>query len=454
MKKILFALLAAAVALGSCQDDDGTGNGNEPKPEPGGGEVVETPVSLDDLKANTLVMNGEETPFAKIFVDEYSGYIMVTATTVAEAESFDWLVDNGAEYVQLLAIPSLFNREFDVMTETDSFSLFSTYEAAPIFDGVAPGVTEALESGRARFDFDGTNAEIFLELKLADGRTISARAAGTYAGEAVEENFIECNGDKKPLRASFYAIEDGMGMFYFTPADVEYAEEMFNLATYYVVLSVDESLINGQTVDLSEPSSKYYEIYYVDNMTGNMLYFTSDDTAGATGSFSIKQLDTPSSFAAELSVNFPEGFSEEFPAAVSVALSFEGESKDMYAEPEKANEFTYEGETLPIESVVVDTTSELWTVWLSTQSGVDTVEAMESADAVKITAPEEAFSGEGVGFSTYKTISFAYDGQVWNYDSGALGTLTATLDGTTLTLDFTNYDNLKGYFNGEAVVIK
>lgn len=454
MKKILFALLAAAVALGSCQDDDGTGNGNEPKPEPGGGEVVETPVSLDDLKANTLVMNGEETPFAKIFVDEYSGYIMVTATTVAEAESFDWLVDNGAEYVQLLAIPSLFNREFDVMTETDSFSLFSTYEAAPIFDGVAPGVTEALESGRARFDFDGTNAEIFLELKLADGRTISARAAGTYAGEAVEENSIECNGDKKPLRASFYAIEDGMGMFYFTPADVEYAEEMFNLATYYVVLSVDESLINGQTVDLSEPSSKYYEIYYVDNMTGNMLYFTSDDTAGATGSFSIKQLDTPSSFAAELSVNFPEGFSEEFPAAVSVALSFEGESKDMYAEPEKANEFTYEGETLPIESVVVDTTSELWTVWLSTQSGVDTVEAMESADAVKITAPEEAFSGEGVGFSTYKTISFAYDGQVWNYDSGALGTLTATLDGTTLTLDFTNYDNLKGYFNGEAVVIK
>lgn len=452
MKKILFALLAAAVALSSCQDDDGNANGNEPKPGPG--EEVETSQALDDLKANTLVMNGEETPFAKIFVDEYSGYIMVTATTNAEAESFDWLVDHNTEYVQLLAMPSLFNREFDVMTESDSFSLFSTYEAAPIVDGVAPGVTEALESGRARFDFDGTNAEIFLDLKLADGHTISARAAGTYAGEAVEENYIECNGDKKPLRASFYSIEYGMGMFYFTPADVEYAEEMFNLATYYVVLSVDESLINGQTVDLSEPSSKYYEIYYVDNMTGNMLYFTSDDTAGATGSFSIEQLDTPSSFAAELSVNFPEGFSEEFPEAVSVALSFEGESKDMYAEPEKANEFTYEGETMPIESVVVDTSSEMWTVWLSTQSGVDTVEAMQSADAVKITAPEEAFSGEGVGFSTYKTMSFAYDGQEWNYASGALGTLTATLDGTTLTIDFTNYDNLKGYFNGEAVVVK
>ena len=452
MKKILFALLAAAVALSSCQDDDGNANGNEPKPGPG--EEVETSQALDDLKANTLVMNGEETPFAKIFVDEYSGYIMVTATTNAEAESFDWHVDHNAEYVQLLAMPSLFNREFDVMTESDSFSLFSTYEAAPIVDGVAPGVTEALESGRARFDFDGTNAEIFLDLKLADGHTISARAAGTYAGEAVEENYIECNGDKKPLRASFYSIEYGMGMFYFTPADVEYAEEMFNLATYYVVLSVDESLINGQTVDLSEPSSKYYEIYYVDNMTGNMLYFTSDDTAGATGSFSIEQLDTPSSFAAELSVNFPEGFSEEFPEAVSVALSFEGESKDMYAEPEKANEFTYEGETMPIESVVVDTSSEMWTVWLSTQSGVDTVEAMQSADAVKITAPEEAFSGEGVGFSTYKTMSFAYDGQEWNYASGALGTLTATLDGTTLTIDFTNYDNLKGYFNGEAVVVK
>lgn len=58
-----------------------------------------------------------------------------------------------------------------------------------------------------------------------------------------------------------------------------------------------------------------------------------------------------------------------------------------------------------------------------------------------------------MGFSTYKTISFAYDGHVWNYDNGDLGTLTATLDGTTLTLEFTNYGNLKGYFNGEAVVI-
>lgn len=67
MKKILFALLAAAVALSSCQDDDGNANGNEPKPGPG--EEVETSQALDDLKANTLVMNGEETPFAKIFVD-------------------------------------------------------------------------------------------------------------------------------------------------------------------------------------------------------------------------------------------------------------------------------------------------------------------------------------------------------------------------------------------------
>lgn len=447
MKKFLFALIAIAVAFASCQknDNDGGndngGNGNEGG---GNGSDTEQTVTLEDLTSGVLVINSEQTPLTGIFVDEYSGYMMVTMTDVAGAESFDWLVENEAEYVQILVLPSLCNREFDVMTETDGFALYSTYASAPLFEGAGPGFTEAIESGSCRFDFDGTNAEAFINLKLADGSTIAVRGAGVFEGTKPEENYIERNGDKDALRAAFYSVEDGLGYFYFTPADIDYFEEI-EMASYYVVLLVDESLIDGRTVDIATEST-YFEVYYVDNATGDMIIGAAGDTAGVEGTFSISRLDSEASFAASASIAFSEN--------ISVSLTFSGECTDMYAEPAKENAFVFDDVKTPIASVVVDTTSELWNIWLSGESGVETVEGMQSADALRITAPEEAFSGEPVGLSTYKTIEFAYGDSVWNYGNGAFGTLTVSLDGETLNLDFTNYENLNGYYSGPAVVIK
>lgn len=329
-------------------------------------------------------------------------------------------------------------------TETDGFALYSTYASAPLFEGAGPGFTEAIESGSCRFDFDGTNAEAFINLKLADGSTIAVRGAGVFEGTKPEENYIERNGDKDALRAAFYSVEDGLGYFYFTPADIDYFEEI-EMASYYVVLLVDESLIDGRTVDIATESS-YFEVYYVDNATGDMIIGAAGDTAGVEGTFSISRLDSEASFAASASIAFSEN--------ISVSLTFSGECTDMYAEPATENAFVFDDVKTPIASVVVDTTSELWNIWLSGESGVETVEGMQSADALRITAPEEAFSGEPVGLSTYKTIEFAYGDSVWNYDNGAFGTLTVSLDGETLNLDFTNYENLNGYYSGPAVVIK
>lgn len=447
MKKFLFALMAITVAFASCQKDDNDGgndNGGNGNEGGGNGSDTEQTVALEDLTSGVLVINSEQTPLTGIFVDEYSGYMMVTMTDVAGAESFDWLVENEAEYVQILVLPSLCNREFDVKTETDGFTLYSTYASAPLFEGAGPGFTEAIESGSCRFDFDGTNAEAFINLKLADGSTIAVRGAGVFEGTKPEENYIERNGDKDALRAAFYSVEDGLGYFYFTPADIDYFEEI-EMASYYVVLLVDESLIDGRTVDIATESS-YFEVYYVDNATGDMIIGAAGDTAGVEGTFSISRLDSEASFAASASIAFSEN--------ISVSLTFSGECTDMYAEPAKENAFVFDDVKTPIASVVVDTTSELWNIWLSGESGVETVEGMQSADALRITAPEEAFSGEPVGLSTYKTIEFAYGDSVWNYDNGAFGTLTVSLDGETLNLDFTNYENLNGYYSGPAVVIK
>lgn len=343
MKKFLFALMAITVAFASCQKDDNDG-GND---NGGNGSDTEQTVTLEDLTSGVLVINGEQTPLTGIFVDEYSGYMMVTMTDVAGAESFDWLVENEAEYVQILVLPSLCNREFDVMTETDGFALCSTYASAPLFEGAGPGFTEAIESGSCRFDFDGTNAEAFINLKLADGSTIAVRGAGVFEGTKPEENYIERNGDKDALRAAFYSVENGFGYFYFTPADIDYFEEI-EMASYYVVLLVDESLIDGRTVDIATESS-YFEVYYVDNATGDMIIGAAGDTAGVEGTFSISRLDSEASFAASASIAFSEN--------ISVSLTFSGECTDMYAEPAKENAFVFDDVKTPIASVVVDTTS-------------------------------------------------------------------------------------------------
>lgn len=335
MKKFLFALMAITVAFASCQKDDNDGgndNGGNGNEGGGNGSDTEQTVALEDLTSGVLVINSEQTPLTGIFVDEYSGYMMVTMTDVAGAESFDWLVENEAEYVQILVLPSLCNREFDVMTETDGFALYSTYASAPLFEGAGPGFTEAIESGSCRFDFDGTNAEAFINLKLADGSTIAVRGAGVFEGTKPEENYIERNGDKDALRAAFYSVEDGFGYFYFTPADIDYFEEI-EMASYYVVLLVDESLIDGRTVDIATESS-YFEVYYVDNATGDMIIGAAGDTAGVEGTFSISRLGSEASFAASASIAFSEN--------ISVSLTFSGECTDMYAEPAKENAFVFD----------------------------------------------------------------------------------------------------------------
>ena len=101
MKKFLFALMAITVAFASCQKDDNDGgndNGGNGNEGGGNGSDTEQTVTLEDLTSGMLVINGEQTPLTGIFVDEYSGYMMVTMTDVAGAESFDWLVENEAEY--------------------------------------------------------------------------------------------------------------------------------------------------------------------------------------------------------------------------------------------------------------------------------------------------------------------------------------------------------------------
>ena len=241
MKKFLFALMAITVAFASCQKDDNDGgndNGGNGNEGGGNGSDTEQTVTLEDLTSGMLVINGEQTPLTGIFVDEYSGYMMVTMTDVAGAESFAWLVENEAEYVQILVLPSLCNREFDVKTETDGFALYSTYASAPLVEGAGPGFTEAIESGSCRCDCDGTNAEAFINRKLADGSTIanvdlSVTDDGTDEEDGMGSNIssfaVDAAGNLYVTDYNYIYVLDAEGKLLFKIDDSQYSGSLCRL---------------------------------------------------------------------------------------------------------------------------------------------------------------------------------------------------------------------------------
>lgn len=402
---------------------------------------------LDDLKPETFVVNGTEIPVGKAFLEEYAGYMMLTVTPDADAESFDWIYENDAEYFQVIVLPSLCNREFDVMTETEAFTISSTLDGAQLATGIAPGVYDDVESGTCRLDFENPEGEVFARLTLADGSTLAVRASATMTGTTpAAENYITRNGEKKPLRAAFYYLEDGMAMLYFTPGDIDYFEEIEN-TTYYVILMTDDANMTGNPIDIAS-TDKTYQVFLIDNLTGDVDFIQTGIPEGATGTFSIAQSGSDAEhFTAEAEITFGSGN--------SIAVEFDGKCKSIEEVPEEPNEFIYNGETYPINSVVVDTRSEPCSIWLSAEEGIETVEDIQDAAPVHITAPSEAFTGEGVGFSTYKeTLAFEHDGRIWNYGNGDSGTLIVSLDGEDLQLDFNTYGELKGHYQGTATVLK
>ena len=106
---------------------------------------------------------------------------------------------------------------------------------------------------------------------------------GQMTGEAPEEgSTISINGDVKPVRASFYIVEDGTVMLSFTSAEVYYFDEMVENAVRWFSISVDESLLGAGDIDISSEDS-YFMLCLMDNMTGEFLMAESGMPDGASG---------------------------------------------------------------------------------------------------------------------------------------------------------------------------
>ena len=421
-----------------------------------GNAVVESTVYEENLYPEndmTFVVDGEESAVGTAAVENFEGYVMFTVTPEPDAGLFNDIYDAGFDYIQVLILPQYLNQDLDVMSE--SVTIYGWRSSDETYLSISPdGGRDLLTSGAVRIDGSETDGEytLYMRLDFVGGHYVGVHASGIMTGDAPGEgSTISVNGDTKPVRASFYLVEDGLAMLYFTSAEVYYFDEMMDNAASWFSVTVDESVLGAGEIDITSTDA-YFMLYYMDNMTGEALYIDPETLQGGSGTINVsRDSSDPEHFTAEVSAAFGNG--------TEIVVEFDGSCVSVDYVPEKPNELTYMDVTAPIESVLVDKSNGgLWEIWVSWTAGLETVSEFEADEALHITAPEEAFNcGYGVGFSTFKdTMKFEFGSRTWQWqeDGSVLGTLEVYLEGDQMTLDFTTYGDLSGHYAGTAIIVE
>ena len=412
MKTMTFMRLAAAAITAafltvSCQ---------EKNPSVPGGEGGETPgAPAYPQTAMTFTVNGEEIPVGKAFADPFNEYVLFTATPDASVNSYEDAVGaDDIEYLQVMLLPQYIGRDINLIEEPQSIycrdNETQTSEIGP----------EILTSGTARMNFNEETGEytLLMALEFTDGTKVGVNASAVMSGETPDEgNTITIDGKPNPLRAAFY---------------------------------LEDSAMTGEEIDMTS-TDRYFWLGFTDQANGTQSDATSEDLAGATGTFSAKKTGD-GTYEVTASVKFGDG--------KEVSVEFSGKCVSVDYQPEEPNQFTYGGYSQKIKSALVDKSDpDIWHIYLSEVGGLETVGEFEEMCPVHITAPAEGFNiGDGIGFSTYKdgSLKFEYEGETWQWaDDGSMtGSLEAYLEGDMLEVDFTTYGDLSGHYSGTAVIVE
>ena len=425
MKKFLYLLMTVALSMfAACttpNENNGGGNdGGTPIPEP-------TP----ELAVNTFSINDVVGKFKSVALAQMDEYIYLAATPTADITSAEDIL-GADEFVYLLVGPQLVGKEFDLMTEQNSYTIMSTLAGA-VLEGVAPEATYEISAGKASFSLVNNVATAKAEITLTNGTVLKLHLSAEQK-VVVNENIIARGDEEKPLRAAFYMEDEGYTTLYFTPGNIDYFAGIYDV-TWYTYITIPDSFANGQKQNLNEESLIMFGMG--DNVDyDNYVEIYGDDLQGAIGYYAISKRGE-GVYAADINITVN---------GVLYKVSFDGTCVSAFAEPEKkTNYLSYNGVEYEISAATLTEANSLYTFTFTNTSGKDIV----------LTAPDSAFGGDAYGFSQSPDFTVSYDGKVLSKANGNNGTMTAyyKVMSQVLELDFTDYDKLNFNYTG-AVTIK
>ena len=414
MKKFLnILMLAVATLLVACNPNNDNGGEKEP------------------LKVNTYSVNGKVAALKSVSVMMVGENLSIVATPTADISTGEAILE-CEEYLFAAVSPLLVGREFDLKTEPLLYTLISTIADAKL-ETVAPGLTDEIVSGKAKFTYVNNTLNVSVEATLVSGTTL-AFVAEAEQEVKVNENKIARGNEEKPLRAAFYMEEEGMTALYFTPAGVEYFSELED-ASWLLYIVVSNDMINGNKIDISTlSSSQVFMFGYIDNVYSSKSFdIMTGDMQGATGYFALTK-SGKDAYVADIAIDVD---------GTTYKVSFDDVCTSALLEPEKkTNYLSFENVEFNLSSAKITKGTDYWSVDFAVSNG----------KTLTLTAPENFFAGNACGFSQSPYLTVVYDGVTYSKANGSSGTLTAkyTESSAELVVDFTNYDNL--IFNYTGVV--
>lgn len=431
MKRI-FGILAAAImmsALATSCDNGGLGNGEKLPFIPDEDEIL-LPELKPELMDNTFIIDGKTYSLGSAAVANIGDNIGVVACKKEGIASYEEILEQD-EYLFIAIAPNLNGDTFSLTEETSTFTIISSLKECWI-ETIAPGLTDEIREGECLFTYEDNKATATVKAILSDGREFEAKVTAEKKGVVVNENSISFNGVEKPVRAVFHMIEDGLTYLYITPAGISYAEEL-EVATYYAYIILEDEQCDGSAIDAKD----LIALGVCDNVNETVTDSSEKET---TGTVSVERdSDDETFYTITADVNI---------GGETLVISYSGNAMDFLEEPEEKYEVIYNGVAYEIEDVVLDKTvgNGLWRVVMDT-----------TGEEVTITLPSTDFDGNAKGFSQFQKnpdVKVTYGDDVYNKATGSSGTITIGIDGETIRVEFTNYDNFEILYEGDFTTME
>lgn len=424
MKRVLslFILLLTLAAV-SC--------GEKPIPEPMPEPTPDNPTPDDPAPEAPIsyykVAEGQ-CELGSVILSNYGEYLCIAASPNGGVEEFD-AIFSESEYLYVAISPLLVGKEFDIKSEKTLFTIISTLGAAPLAE-LTPEQHSEVKSGRCRFDYEAGIATVTLDVTLADDRRLSAVLIAEKQ-IVVNRNTITRNGEDKPVRAAFHTEDDGKTYLYFTPAGVDYFDDMVESATWYIYLAVDNALLDAGNVDIAT-NEKWFQLGLGDNVDeSKSLTISPDMLNGAVGYFSVERGEGERAFKVILDVQWGDG---------TMLMSYDGDCLDATAEEVRNNSIVSDGVEYFISGATIDRSdAEVWRLTLKSKQAT-----------LVLQMPAERFDGTPSGFSSDARILAEFNGETLSKAAGYSGTLIITFDEATMNIEaeFFNNSVVEAYYCG------
>lgn len=391
---------------------------------------------------NSFAIGDQEYTFGSVAAMMSGENLLIVATPQAGYTDAEKIFAECEEYFYGAVSPLLVGKTFDITTEKKLFTVASTLAGAPI-EGITPDYPEEAVRGEMTISYVDGKATLVGWVLGADYTELAVKME-CEADIALLTDVIYRGNEAKPLRASFYQMDEEGTTLWFTPAGLEHAGEL-EIATWYFSLTLSNSLL-GKDVDITSlPSGSAFAFEMVDNATPeNSLRISSEQLQGATGNFIVHRTQE-GVYDAKVNITI---------AGIEYGLEFGGECVDYEIRPEvKTNFLTYgkgnKAQEITLVSAAVDCSTDVWVVTLTA--------ANESV--LTATVPAEFFTGDAKGFSQSPNLTVSYNERTYSKANGDSGTIFASLmildlpeEAPRLNFEFMGYDDLSCIYSGDCTL--